>query len=445
MKVAVIADVHANLPALDAVLRHAAAQGAGEIWNLGDSVGYGPFPEATIQRLRAEEALSIAGNYDLKVLKTPRKLDRWRQSKDPLKLQGFVWTHAQLSAASRDWLASLPRQRRLKIDKLRLLLVHGSPARDEEPVDDSTPDRRLRELAEVARARLILCGHAHRPSERRSDGVHFFNAGSVGLPADGDPRACYGLLQHRQGVLQLTHHRVEYDVERTVAALRAAELPDAFAAMLRRGLGLDELAAAAPAPADDGEDRLASALALARSCDYDARHTEQVERLAMQLFDQLQPWHGLGPAARFWLRCGALVHDIGWCEGRAGHHLTALRLVLSSPLLAFAERERLIIGGIARYHRKAPPSLEHDHFAALGEGDRELVRATAALLRVADALDYSHRQLVAELSCEVSDRELRIHCRARGPLAWEAERAATKGQLLSEVLGRRLTITWSEA
>jgi exopolyphosphatase/pppGpp-phosphohydrolase len=188
-----------------------------------------------------------------------------------------------------------------------------------------------------------------------------------------------------------------------------------------------------------------AALVLAGACGYDRAHTHQVTRLALRLFDELQPQLGLGAEVRLWLELGALLHDIGWCEGRRGHHRTALRLILASPDLPLGERERRLVGNIARYHRKAAPSLAHAEYAALATADRELVRAAAAILRVADALDYSHRQLVSDLACGAGDRTVDVRCRARDDISLEAERAVAKGNLLRELLGRDLVITWEIA
>ena len=91
MKAALIGDIHANLPALEAVLAHINAQGVQKIWNVGDFVGYGPFPDEvvrlfqTAQRLQNENMLNIVGNYDLKVLDFKQKKAKWRKKKHPQK------------------------------------------------------------------------------------------------------------------------------------------------------------------------------------------------------------------------------------------------------------------------------------------------------------------------------------------------------------------------
>jgi putative phosphoesterase len=239
MKVALLGDVHANLPALEAVLAHARQQGAEALWNIGDFVGYGAFPEQSVQLLRKEGALSVVGNYDLKVLDFPQKKKKWKRSKRTEKYLAFRWAYDNLSEESRRYLGSLPREIRLEVEGRRVLLIHASPASIEEHLYPDTTTDRLRELAHLAEADMIIFGHSHRAFARQVDGVWFINTGSVGRPDDGDPRACYAFLRIEAESLEVRHFRVAYDVERAVAAIRANGLPRAFAQMMRQGYDLD--------------------------------------------------------------------------------------------------------------------------------------------------------------------------------------------------------------
>lgn len=252
MKVALVGDVHANLPALEAVLAEARSQAVEAIWNLGDFLGYGPFPEEVVARLRAEAAVSILGNYDAKVLKFERKQQKWRITKAAQKYLAFRWAHERLSEASRRYLRSLPADFLVEVDGLRVLLTHGSPAAVDEAVGPDTPGRRLEQLARMANADLVACGHTHRPLERRAAGVRFVNPGSVGRPEGGDPRACWAVLEIGPGRLAIHHRRTEYDVERTAEAIRAAGLPEDFAEMLRQGKNLRDVQLGRSAAAGPG-------------------------------------------------------------------------------------------------------------------------------------------------------------------------------------------------
>ena len=183
-------------------------------------------------------------------------------------------------------------------------------------------------------------------------------------------------------------------------------------------------------------------LKLASSCDYEAGHARDVTALALRLFDGLQSLHGLGGEARFWLRCAGELHDIGWVEGPKAHHKTSLRLIRTSPLLAFSARERLIIGSVARYHRKALPDLSHEHYAALTPSDREIVRLLAGLLRVADGLDRTHAGLIKSLTCEIRLENIMVRCSAAHPAEEERRAALDKAELFKQAFGRELVIEW---
>jgi putative phosphoesterase len=247
MKVALIGDIHANLPALESVLAHIREQGIDRIWNVGDFVGYGAFPEEVVELFRTAEelqnprGLSIIGNYDLKVLRFPERRKKWRKKKKAGKYLAFKWAYERLSKKSRKYLRFLSKEMRLKVKGRRILLTHASPASDQEPLTMETPENHLKELARTAKADIIICGHSHQPFVREVGGVWFINPGSVGRPDDGDPRACYAVLEITSDSVDVQHYRVEYDTERAANAIREQELPEAFAEMVLQGRSLDDV------------------------------------------------------------------------------------------------------------------------------------------------------------------------------------------------------------
>ncbi len=484
MKVALLGDVHANLPALEAVLEDAQRRGVEAIWNLGDLVGYGAFPNEVVELLRQTCDLGIVGNYDLKMLRIGQEGEK--KGKGFSKRMAFRWAYEHLSKANRKYLRALSRELRLEVEGRRVLLTHSSPNSDTEYLTPDTPEERLSEIASTAKADVIICGHSHQPFARKVSGVWFINTGSVGRPDDGDPRACYAILHLQPRFTRVYHYRIEYDVDRAVAAIRAYKLPEEFAQMILQGRSLEAIEESAPAvppgsleegePSSGGEEasppvqetielvplqaeevpvslpapllsseeqaQLEAAQRFARSTYYEKEHTEQVIRLALRLFDELQPLHGLGPKARFWLQCAAVLHDVGWVRGWRAHHKTSLRLILDTPLLPFSERERLIVGSIARYHRRALPQKKHKHFRALKARDQHIVAALAGILRVADALDCTHQGLVADVMAHVSDKEIIVDCAVHRLAEAERQDASKKGRLLEETFGRRLVLKW---
>jgi putative phosphoesterase len=433
MRVILIGDVHGNLPALEAVLTHGRALGAEAIWNLGDFIGYGPFPDEVVTRLRAEGAVSIAGNYDRKALDLGAGAQDW--PKTPEKRLAFDWAYRKLSRSNREYLRGLPAELRLEVEGRRILLVHACPGDLEPYLRPDLPAARLAEIARAAEADLVICGHSHTPFVFQAEGVWFVNPGSVGRQDQGDWRAVYALLRLEAGDIEVAHYTLDYDVKRAAAAVRRRRLPGAFADMLAQGRDLDFVLRSRKIAAAQ---RLSDKLGLH---DQHARHTTT---LALQLFDQLASDHALGAEERLWLQCGGLLHDIGWSEGQQGHHKTSLRLIQEREDLPFDERERLIIGCIARYHRRALPNLTHREFARLKADERELVSLLAGILRVCDGLDSNHLSLVAGVRAERNGDRLILWCQAAGPMEDERRSGREKSDLLAQVLHCKIDIRPAE-
>ena len=434
--IALVGDVHANLPALEAILEDASNRGVSDIWNAGDLTGYGAFPDEVVSRLRQESVQSVAGNYDLKVLKVKEKKEDWKKGKLPEDWSAVKWTYDALSKKSRKYLKSLPEELRLEAGGKRILLTHMSPLPGDEQICHETPDERLRELTHLADADVIIFGHSHRSFSRQVDGVWFINPGGTGKQDDGDTRASYAILQ--LDPFEVNHYRVAYDAEKAAAAIRENGLPEVFAQMTLLGLSPDAVALELE---KKNESRIEEVLQTARSFSYNEEHSSHVTRLAMRLFDELAALHGFSAEERFWLHCAGILHDIGWIEGQKGHHKTSLRIILAEPHLPFDERERNIVGSIARYHRKKTPNKRHSHFAALRRDERQKVRGLSAILRVADGLDFTQQSLVKDITCEVSPEQVMINCVVSGEAETEKERAMKKGDLFEKAFNRELKIS----
>lgn len=176
--------------------------------------------------------------------------------------------------------------------------------------------------------------------------------------------------------------------------------------------------------------------ALAAGHDLEPSHSKQDAFLALRLFDETRGLHGLA-ADRGLLEAAARLHDIGWSASPDGsqHHKHAFRMIRDASLDGFTEGERMVIAHVARYHRRASPRLAHKGFAALSPEDRARVERLAALLRIADGLDRTHRGAVRDLTCRVEGDTFLI--RLVPALSPEAEIAAAlkKADLFKKVFG----------
>ncbi len=240
LRVALIADIHANLQAFEGVMQHIAGQSVDTIWNAGDFVGYGANPDEVIRRNRFGHILSIIGNYDQKMLRI-HKTDQQKNPKSKLKRFAFEWAYEHTAKENRLYLQSLPDTIRMAFMGWKIMLVHGSPVSPEEHLNIQTPQSRLFELTTPGGVDMILCGHSHQSFCRKAGKTWFINPGSVGRQDDGDYRASYAILEIKKGDFQVQHYRIDYDVEGAVAEMQKNNLPEEFMHMFRQGKNLDDL------------------------------------------------------------------------------------------------------------------------------------------------------------------------------------------------------------
>ncbi len=206
---------------------------------------------------------------------------------------------------------------------------------------------------------------------------------------------------------------------------------------IREGLLL-ELARVKPVIADPGEARARSVLAFAEKCHYEAPHSQQVQGLALQLFDALGARLGCEPSERQTLADAALLHDVGYHINYQRHHKHSFHLIQHADLLGIAPDEQIVIAHVARYHRGAEPKRKHELYWQLDRDTREKVRRLSALLRVADGLDRGHVRAVDKIKVRWVERAIRITPvakRAAAPLRLELWGASRKSALLAEVAG----------
>ncbi len=232
MKIAVTSDIHGNVLALEAVLADLERQGgADHIVVTGDMVAYGPAPNEVFAILRGlSNAHFLQGNTDRYLLEKNYPSTGGDEWKDKLLLS-FRWTAEHMEAGVLHFLETLPLSLTIREGDWRMLAVHASPRSDEEGLTTTTSDDDFDRMGiDPAAVDLLVCGHTHVPLDRTIRGVRVVNVGSVGLPFDGIPRACYALISVTPGgatAPEIVLRRVTYDVEKVVEQFYAADHPAA--------------------------------------------------------------------------------------------------------------------------------------------------------------------------------------------------------------------------
>lgn len=234
MKLAVIADIHGNLPALEAVLEDAHSAGADTFVCLGDVANFGPEPRGTLRRVQALGCPVVMGNTDDALLQSAAPSDGASLEGEAVVFGDLErWCAEQLTNDDRAFVRTFEPTVRLELGGLALLCVHGSPRSYHDPITATTPDDVLSDYL-TDRAPLLFGGHTHQPFLRRFEEVTFVNPGSVGTPferrADGSARSLpwaeYALVEVR-GEPSITFRRVPYDIPALIAWVRSGSMPHA--------------------------------------------------------------------------------------------------------------------------------------------------------------------------------------------------------------------------
>jgi putative phosphoesterase len=226
MLIACVSDIHGNLPALQAAVADAKTRGATEVICAGDIIGYGPFPNEVCDFLVENRIESISGNYDCKVLDVLRKGESVVAELSTKKKELLFWTVDHIAKSAKQFLKSLPDNLEKTLTAGQtLIVVHGSPASNEDAIYPSITTNGLEMKLGEIRPDVLVCGHTHIPFVRRIGNILVANCGSVGHPVDGDPMPSYAIISVDKETVSGRIIRFEYDTEKTVAALKKTSLP----------------------------------------------------------------------------------------------------------------------------------------------------------------------------------------------------------------------------
>jgi putative phosphoesterase len=233
MRIAVFSDIHGNLEALTCVLKRVRKERADTLVCLGDIVGYGPFPNECIELVRTRCGIVVRGNHD-----TGAVYGVLLESFNADGRIAMEWTRSKLTPENRDYLRGLPIIHNSK----DVTYVHASPMNPEHWTYVSTW-RAVENAFPHFTTNICCVGHTHIPAIVSEKGMvnnykkgerHLINCGSVGQPRDGDPRASFALIDTEHETASII--RVEYSVEATANAIRAAGLPEFLAKRLAHGI-----------------------------------------------------------------------------------------------------------------------------------------------------------------------------------------------------------------
>jgi len=183
----------------------------------------------------------------------------------------------------------------------------------------------------------------------------------------------------------------------------------------------------------------------ARRLGYDPQHAEHVRELSILLFDQLQAVHHLPTQSRVLLEAGALLHDTGHMIGHRGHHKHGEYLALNGDMPGLEGRDRAIVAALVRYHnRKSEPAAHHAAYSSLNKTDQRIARRLAAILRIAEALDHSHRQHVLKLRASFQRGAVGLQVTARGDAAEDLRDANRSAELFEKEFHVRIYFRQSQ-
>ena len=238
-KLLVLGDIHANWPALKAIIRYIRPKRFDGIINTGDFTVYGTFPNETIRWFRKrKKTLCILGNTDLRLLNILAGKKLKKPGKEEKRVMYF-WTADHLSNKNHRYLKSLPDKMECTINKIRIGIFHGTFDDPEEILYPDTRINRFRELAANAPYRVHIMGHSHIPYYKKVGGVHFINPGSVGRMYDGDPRTSFAIVRVSSKSIAGEHFRIPYPIRKDTTGLEKHNLPDIYKKMYEIGKKLN--------------------------------------------------------------------------------------------------------------------------------------------------------------------------------------------------------------
>jgi len=235
LKKAIFRDIHGNIEALKAVYAAAKAAGAEKIYHLGDLGGYSPFVSEVVEFLAEHGIEGVQGNYDEAVANDREHCGckAAEPVQEEMAHRSFVWTKEHVTSKTKEFLEKLPVEITFEAFGRKVALFHATPRKNNLYWYEDRPKKFFHEMGEKVDADILVYGHTHKPYRKDYEHKIFINAGSVGKPKDGDPRACVTLIEIAADTVNVDFLRVPYDVVKAAQAIMTSGLPPYFAERLK--------------------------------------------------------------------------------------------------------------------------------------------------------------------------------------------------------------------
>lgn len=212
MKLAVISDIHGNLFALEKVLEDIEHEKCDNIICLGDLAMAGPEPDKTVELVKQMNWDVVQGNTDKMIVEFNEEMFNALKGQIPIMANALRNDAEVISDENKEYLKNLPEKLEININNTPILLVHGSPRRNNEDISPDLPLEKVEEMVEGTDSRLILCGHTHLPcGYQTNSGKTVVNVGSVGRPFTEKPVSCYAIVTFDEIGFGVEHKFVEYE------------------------------------------------------------------------------------------------------------------------------------------------------------------------------------------------------------------------------------------
>lgn len=223
MKIAILSDIHGNMQALESVMSDIKANNCEKVFCLGDLAMAGPEPAKVIDFVRSQENWTvIQGNTDKMIADFSPEILLNTEKAFPVMAHALADDVLFLSDDRKEYLKNLPAQKELDVEGVKVLLVHGSPRRNNEDILPDMPISEIEEIIKGVNADIIFCGHTHVPAGYQTNTKQtVVNVGSIGRPMTKEPKSCYCIANFENGSFSIEHRFVDYDREKAAQIMAA--------------------------------------------------------------------------------------------------------------------------------------------------------------------------------------------------------------------------------